>query len=224
MVTSAGTQLVIRTLHRDDIAAVSAIHMKAFPHRAMSALGEDVLVRYYTWLMDDTHREAQCIGAFADSTLVGFCFGGRYNGAMTGFLQRNRNFLIAKVISRPWLLVTNELFYSRIGMALRILKPATNANRRTLSSEESAARAAYLRGFGILAIAVDPTTQGRGVGKLLMASAEAEARRRHIDYMNLSVDMDNAQAIRFYEHLGWVKVMSDSSWSGEMRKSLKPSP
>jgi len=36
--------------------------------------------------------------------------------------------------------------------------------------------------------------------------------------------MDNAQAIRFYEHLGWVKVMSDSSWSGEMRKSLKPSP
>jgi len=222
MVTSAETQLVIRTLHLNDIAAVSAIHMKAFPNRAMSALGEDVLMRYYTWLMDDTHREAQRIGAFAGSTLIGFCFGGRFNGAMIGFLQRNRNFLIAKVISRPWLLVTNELFYSRIGMALRILKPATT--HRTLSAEESAARAAYLHGFGILAIAVDPTTQGRGVGKLLMASAEAEARRRHIDYMNLSVDMDNAHAIRFYEHLDWVKVMSDSGWNGEMRKSLKPSP
>jgi ribosomal protein S18 acetylase RimI-like enzyme len=66
------------------------------------------------------------------------------------------------------------------------------------------AKAASVRSFGLLAIAVDPARQGSGVGKALLVATEAAARDAKFDAMHLTVDSENAQAIRFYEGLGWV--------------------
>lgn len=210
--------LMLVPLTANDLEAITAIHLRAFPKRAMSALGADVVSRYYAWLLSEAHPNAYRMGAWRGGALVGFNFAGRFNGAMTGFLQHNRNYLIAKVLRCPWLLVTNELFRDRITMALGIL------NRRPAPQADAAAvakRHAYLRGFGILAIAVDPLVQGGGVGKALMADAEAEARRRSVEVMNLSVAMDNAQAIAFYERIGWQKQLNEAGvWVGEMIKPL----
>jgi ribosomal protein S18 acetylase RimI-like enzyme len=208
----------LRPLTQADVPAIAAIHLRAFPRRALSALGEGAVLRYYTWLMDERHTQAHRMGAWAGDRLVGFNFAGRFNGAMSGFLAHNRSYLMAQVLRRPWLLLTNELFRERALQALSILN-----RRRAVSAtpEAVAEREAYLRGFGILAIAVDPTLQGAGVGKLLMADAEAEARRRGVELMNLSVAVDNAQAIAFYERLGWHRVVrSGAVWDGVMHKRL----
>ncbi|MBL8133249.1 MAG: GNAT family N-acetyltransferase [Anaerolineae bacterium] len=208
--------ITLRTLTHADVPQISAIHMRAFPRRAMTALGSEAVARYYAWLLTDAHPHAYRMGAFDGERLIGFNFAGRYNGALSGFLQRNRSFLIARVAARPWLLLTNELFRSRIALALNLLRrrPAKPDAQRTVSPP---------REFSILAIAVDPAVQGSGVGRLLMQDAEAEALRRGARVMNLSVDQDNAQAIRFYEHGGWRKLTDASgSWDGNMVKTIPP--
>lgn len=218
--------IVLRTLKTEDIGAISEIHLRAFPDRAMSALGFEAVRRYYAWLLMDVHSNAYRIGAFDGDRLVGFNFAGRYNGALSGYLQRNRNFLMMKVAQRPWLLITNELFRSRVNTALNIIRfrRRVRTSKAAPDNEASVERVNYQRGFGILSIAVDPSVQGAGIGKKLMEDAQQEARRRGVGQMNLSVDVQNLQAISFYERIGWHKSLeADGVWRGSMIKALSPS-
>ena len=57
---------------------------------------------------------------------------------------------------------------------------------------------------GFLAyMAVIPDRQGAGVGTVLLAAAEDEARRRGLPYMALMVTEENAVARRLYERAGY---------------------
>jgi ribosomal protein S18 acetylase RimI-like enzyme len=53
-----------------------------------------------------------------------------------------------------------------------------------------------------------------------MAEAERTARRGGFTEMQLTVQMNNLQAISFYEGLKWGKTLNDGTWRGEMRKPL----
>ena len=78
-----------------------------------------------------------------------------------------------------------------------------------------------MRQFGILAIAVHPDFQGLGVGQALMAHAESVARIQQFPQMQLSVAPDNQQAVRFYERLGWQRIVKPGhEWKGDMIKPL----
>lgn len=59
------------------------------------------------------------------------------------------------------------------------------------------------QGF-IAYMAVEPAWQRHGVGTALLASAEDEARRRHLPYMALMVTEDNAAARALYERSGYL--------------------
>lgn len=52
-------------------------------------------------------------------------------------------------------------------------------------------------------MAVEPSAQGRGIGKRLLTAAEDEARRRGLPYMGLMVTEDNAAARALYESAGY---------------------
>ena len=149
--------------------------------------------------------------------MAGFCFGGIFRGAMSGFLQKNRTYLALRVLTHPWL-AFNPLFRDRLVTGLKVL-------RRFSKPQSSPAQAVQAskpkkRSFGILSIAVNPNFQGQGVGKLLMLESEKIARADGFEEMNLSVSTENHQAIGFYEGLGWQKVARDGSWHGEMVKPL----
>ena len=78
-----------------------------------------------------------------------------------------------------------------------------------------------IRPYGILAIAVDPNVQGKGVGKLLMNEEELQAKKLGFQQMGLTVSPKNMQAIQFYEGLGWQKVFTENQeWKGRMVKNL----
>ncbi|CAN5273002.1 hypothetical protein BH11MYX1_BH11MYX1_45790 [soil metagenome] len=203
--------LEVRPLHASDLRAVATLHDAAFPSSALSRLGTEAVRRYYLWLFEGPHQ-ATNLGAFEDGSLVGFVFGGLFNGAMTGFLQQNRGYLARRVVTHPWLIST-PLFRDRIALALRLL-----VARRTGAP---AAVPAPRRGFGILAIAVRPEAQGTGVGKALMLRAEQVARTTGFDRMQLTVAKTNEQAIRFYEARGWTKVRDPAgAWTGAMTREL----
>jgi ribosomal protein S18 acetylase RimI-like enzyme len=202
----------IRELTPRDLSSIAATHLRAFPESALTALGMEAVRRYYEWQLTGPHDVA-AFGAFTENEMAGFCFGGVFRGAMSGFLQKHRKYLAWRVITHPWLL-SSPLFRDRLGNGLSILK-------RFSKPQGSTAKAPKQLSFGILSIAVDPRFQGQGAGKLLMAASETVARAQGFAEMNLSVHPANQQAIRFYESLGWQKVTKSEAWSGEMTKLLK---
>lgn len=189
--------------------------MSAFPDSALTALGAEAVRRYYEWQLAGPH-ESTSLGIRISGEMAGFCIGGVFRGAMSGFLRKNRLYLILRVLSRPWL-IGNTLFRDRLRSGVRLLGRRTAKPRAQHSAPQ-----ARPKSYAILAIAVNPVFQGHGVGRSLMKEAELDALRRGFVRMHLTVSPGNSQAIGFYEGMGWIKSVSDSGWQGEMFKELVP--
>jgi ribosomal protein S18 acetylase RimI-like enzyme len=202
----------IRPLASRDLREAAALHLRAFPDSALTALGPESVRRYYEWQLTGPH-ETTALGVWHDGALAGFCFGGLFRGAMSGFLRQNRLHLALRVATHPWLLA-NPLFRERLTSGLRILR------RFSRPPAPPSPAAPKPRRFGILSIAVDPRLHGHGLGKRLMQAAELRAREQAFPEMQLTVAPENQQAIRFYESLGWRKHPAGAEWTGEMRKTL----
>jgi ribosomal protein S18 acetylase RimI-like enzyme len=210
-------EVVLRPLSRSDLPAVARIHGAAFPASFLTALGPRTVERYYAWQLLGPHDIA-ALGAYVEEDLVGFCFGGLFRGAMSGFLRRNRIFLISQVLTRP-ALWKRALFRKRLLEGIRILR---KHSVRRVKPVTAAGLASPSKSFGILSIAVDPKYQGWGVGRLLMDRCDAIARRDGFRGMHLTVNSGNEQAIRFYETLGWMRSLEGGEWKGKFEKLLSP--
>jgi [ribosomal protein S18]-alanine N-acetyltransferase len=66
-------------------------------------------------------------------------------------------------------------------------------------------------------IAVKPGAAGKGLGKHLLAAAEAEARAKGCERLRLEVRADNAAARKLYENTGYrrVEIVDDYYEDGE---------
>ncbi|QQS47103.1 MAG: GNAT family N-acetyltransferase [Acidobacteriota bacterium] len=206
---------MLETIHltRQELPEIARVHLRAFPDSALTALGAEAVRRYYSWLLDGPH-ESHSIGIRVSGELAGFCFGGVFRGAMSGYLQANRRYLTLLVLSRPWL-IGNSLFRDRLRLGIRLLRRLRKRPQAPPGPENQ-----KIPSYAILVIAVNPEFQGRGIGRSLMEEAEIDARRRGFERMHLGVNPGNAQAIRFYEGLGWIKSTIDDIWRGEMIKPL----
>jgi len=63
--------------------------------------------------------------------------------------------------------------------------------------------------FGVAELAVAPTSQGRGIGRLLVESLLASPNVRNHASVVLMTDADNTPAQRLYEALGFRVVLAD---------------
>lgn len=187
------TAPAVTAIGPDLVGEVARVHRQAFPRSILSALGTEAVRRYYLWQFDDRHQ-AVVLGAFDGGRLVGFCVAGVFQGARTGFVGANRWFLVRAALARPWLAARGADLV-RAGRGLRGLTPP--------------AAPAGAPSFGVLAVAVDPAYRRRGVGRGLLASAEAAARRAGFDRMHLTVAAANRDAIRFYSACGWTPSGGD---------------
>lgn len=76
-----------KSLTTSDLPHIVRVHRAAFPDSALTKLGSEAVRRYYLWLLIGPH-DAVNVGAFdLENVLVGFCFGGKFRGALSGFLQ-----------------------------------------------------------------------------------------------------------------------------------------
>lgn len=200
-----------------DLDEVSRLHVLAFPESELGRQGLEGVRRSYLWQFEGPH-DLTAIGARSDGELVGFLFGGVFRGSTIGFVKREWRFLLRQAIRHPSALWHRERI-SRLFLALRLLL------RRTKGPGPEDPAAVAPRSFGVLAIAVDPTAQGSGIGQAIMADAEASARADGYAQMHLTVHPSNDQAVRFYEKSGWVRSASDGeAWTGQMVKVLSADP
>lgn len=204
------TELIIAPLTTEHIEAITSIHMAAFPNRALTFLGQKAVARYYDTLL---HNPNFClsIGVFENQKLVGYLVGGEVRGTMRSFLKDHSGYLILHILTHPWLLA-KPIVRDRMNLALVQMKARKPRPRLSVQSSN-------IQTFSVLVIAVDPTVQHKGAGKLLMGRAERVAIEHNYARMHLSVDVQNTQAIRFYERLKWSKDR-EHNWRGSMVKIL----
>ena len=175
------------------LSALARLHARSFPDSALTKLGHNALMRYYAWQLSDVHDSIALIAQY-ESRPVGFCVGGTFRGALSGFVRHNIRFLIMRIIIRPSMLLHGAV-WRRIPLAgLSLWRGMRDPPVRPRPTEQR---------FGIQAIGVDPSARRLGAGRALMDAAESIARSRGAAVMTLSVGRDNASAIRFYSALGW---------------------
>jgi ribosomal protein S18 acetylase RimI-like enzyme len=207
-----GENVKIAYISEINLERLALIHLKAFKESALTELGKGAIERYYKWQLHGPH-EAVALGAYQNDKLIGFCFAGCYHGSLSGFLSKNKIYLLGRLFIKPWLL-GNELIRKRISQSFSILIRKKRKRKSIVSKDIQ-----QTKSFGILALAVDPSTQKAGIGKSLMTRVERIAIERGFDQMHLTVRTNNEQAIGFYEHLGWIKCLM-ASWDGRMIKNL----
>ena len=210
-ITADSGPIIVRPIGERDLDSIVDIHAAAFPAAALTAFGREAVRRQYRWYMLGPH-DSVCLGAWLGDRLAGFCFSGVFRGATGGFIRKNKSYLMGQALRRPWLL-WSPIVRDRTRQALRLLNPL---RKRAVPKPD----VPWWDQYGILAIAVDPSEEGKGVGRALMAQAETRARESGVPRMTLSVHPANTRAIRFYEGLGWTKWKREENWSGEMRKIL----
>ena len=59
-------------------------------------------------------------------------------------------------------------------------------------------------GWNVIALAVDPGAQGRGIGRSLLESFEARAKERGGTFVRLNSSLKRTAAHAFYEHVGYT--------------------
>lgn len=198
----------IREKHLEEVAAV---HVQAFRDSALTRLGLEAVRRYYEWQLVGPH-DHEFIGLFESNRLQGYAVGGISRGALAGFIKRNRGLLVLEMFKRPWLLLGKD-FRRRSYAGFRVL------SSRPRSSGGAPIRSTA-RSFGILAIAVAPTVQGKGLGRILMNHLEAAAAGKGFNRMHLTVAANNTNAIAFYQNIGWSRAVTGSGSDDRMEKDL----
>lgn len=206
---------MIRSLIVNDLNKVASVHLAAFPSSALTKLGFGAVRRYYEWQLKGPHQ-CLAIGFFEYDILLGFSFGGKFKAATSGFIHKNRGYLILNVIVRPWL-IANPLILDRLKVALAALRKTRRQVRHPAESKRESSRGNV---FTILSIAVSPEFQGKGVGHDLMIHSENFAKEHGYNQLHLTVHPENVQAVSFYEKYGFIKVNFEDKWAGAMVKYL----
>ncbi|MFH1759692.1 MAG: GNAT family N-acetyltransferase, partial [bacterium] len=196
----------IKDLKESDLSDIAAIHVSSFHYSAFTAMGEKVVRRYYKWLLMGPH-EVAAKGVFLNNKLAGFCFGGIFYGATSGFLRKNQLYLAFTVLFQPWL-VFNSIIRTRILQGLCILKRYAKPK-----SQDQIKGKKIKKEYTILSIAVNPKSQTKGIGRMLMEDSEKIAVKGGFKKMKLTVSPQNINAVKFYEGLKWCKIANnDDKW------------
>lgn len=209
------SEVVLKEIKKDDLIKIAQVHINSFPESALTKLGVSIIERYYLWQLTGPHEKVRPVGAFVGQNCAGFSFSGAFNGSTSGFINRNKMFLVKEVLTRPRL-VFNSLFRRRLYSGVKLLWRFTKKKQ----SANAAVKTEKLKSYGILSIAVSTDYQKFGIGNMLMLDAENEAVKCGYKRMHLTVSPDNEKAIRFYEKLSWQKSAPDESWKGSMIKIL----
>jgi ribosomal protein S18 acetylase RimI-like enzyme len=174
----------IRPARPDDVSAIARLHRRTMPTAFLPSLGEGFLRGLYRSLVSE--RGTSTLVADLAGRVVGFAAGTTsVRGSYRRFVVRRG--LPAAVSAVPALVHPGVL-------------------RRGWETARYPARAERLPDAELLAIAVDPSWGGRGVGRALAEGVLRELGDLGAGEAKVVVATANARANRFYERIGFRSV------------------
>jgi ribosomal protein S18 acetylase RimI-like enzyme len=171
----------IRRARVEDLPSIVDLHMRAFPGFFLSTLGHRFLLEVYRGFLNDSH--GRIFVAETDGTVVGFVAG---TLAPDSFF---RNLLLCRWFVFAW---------SASGAILR--RPRATIPRLLSALRYRGERPSRLESAALLSsIAVEPDSNGLGIGKMLLTAYREEARVEGRRYVYLTTDRNANEAVnRFY--------------------------
>jgi ribosomal protein S18 acetylase RimI-like enzyme len=174
-------KVTVRAMNDDDVEAVTAIHLAAFPGFFLSFLGPGFLRELYRAILAD--EEGIAFVAAEGQRLLGFVAG----SVGGGFYRR--------AARRRWF----RFGFRSTGALLRRPAIAPRLLRALFAPPKSSVDGALL-----MSLAVDPAVQGGGVGKALTAAFVAEAQLGGAPAVVLTTDRFANDAVNaFYRAQGF---------------------
>lgn len=176
----------IRPATRDDVPALVSIHLQAFERFFLTQLGPAFLHEYYRAV----HKHSSGIALVASSA-------GEVQGFVAGFVDPSSFY--RRLRSRRFHLAMSALpgLLRRPALLPRLLDNMRRANQN--GSRNSSPRESELASIAVL-----PSVQGKGVGRLLVQAFVSQSQALGADCVSLTTDADaNDTVNRFYLQLGF---------------------
>ena len=182
------TKIEIRTASNLDVMSIVSIHQDAFDGFFLTSLGTDFLKFYYSRFL--ACADATILCALDGERVVGFAALAENCNGFNGRLVKNNLF--------PFALLSIKMLFTSPKSLLRLVKNLTKKS----SDIRDVADYAELFSIGVLG-----TEQGKGIGKLLLATSEEYVRTNHIAKISLTTDYyNNDQTIGFYKTMGYQEL------------------
>lgn len=177
----------LRVARSEDVAAMTRIHLMAFPGFFLSFLGPRFLRVLYAATIAD--RTGVALVAHDDHRILGFATG---TTEPSGFYRR---LLVRRWWSFGWAAVGPALKRPRV--IPRLLRAFRKPGEKSNAAEDPTAL--------LMSIAVAPDAQGRGVGRALIQAFRIACRDRGAKHLNLTTDrVANDATNQFYQQLGFT--------------------
>lgn len=181
----SGRDLSVRPMQSEDIDAVVAVHLQAFPGFFLTFLGAAFLRELYCGILQDPFGIAYV--ASASGTVIGFVAGTDRPPSLYGRLLRRRGVRFALASVRA--VARRPVILPRLVRALAMPRQAELTQAYAL----------------LMSLAVSPTAQRCGAGKALVQAFLRQAAERGTGRVVLTTDrFDNAAVNRFYSDMGFV--------------------
>jgi ribosomal protein S18 acetylase RimI-like enzyme len=172
-------------LNKEDAAELIAIHCLAFPGFFLTDLGKDVLLVFYTALIQD--KSTIVWGLKNDQKIIGFFVASTTpKGLYTKiFLNNISRFIVPLTIS----------FIKNISFLKKMIISFNSSNSLDVTSTYPSS---------LLSICVSPAYAGKGVGKMLLNKLENELKLQNQIGYYLTTDSDKNDATnKFYLNFGF---------------------
>lgn len=204
----------VRALVDADLDAAVALHLEVLHMEFLSRFGPRFMRTYYhAWIVSPG---AMALAAVDENgTLLGVLLGAHDPAQHVRAMARDHGVaigatLVGRALTHPRLakdlIVTRGWRYTR-GVA-RLVK-----SRLSKRPAPGPATSGPVIGE-ITHVLVDPSSQGRGVGRALVEESVRQARSAGVQELQLVTPPDMA-AQHFYERLGWISSGAMQSRSGE---------
>ena len=206
---------MIRTATEADLQAIVKVHSFCFPKSFTTAMGKELLARYYAEFMSSNPELFFVWESEGDApNIEGFCMGyyGENSRCADQFIKKNRIRFALRVLA---LMVTGNAAAWRKVTGIFLKKP------KITTVDDSFRKFSHKDSGELLSICVLPEKRGCGVASQLVDEYEKRLLLQGRHRCVLSVLANNARAIRFYEKKGFTLIQKIGDASLVYAKALK---
>ena len=214
---------MIKPATKEDLNTIAQCHIAAFPKSVVSLFGISFVSQMLQWYLSAPNKFLFWIEE--DNKCIGYCGGlvmdgSDAYGSASGMTQFGFGAATKVMLLKPWLFFHPEIrarYPFIITNVKRKLKKIMGHTEKPISIKPIEPNNTGLTA-GLVVIGVYPSHQKKGIGSLLQQEFERNAKQLGASKMQLSVRVENVQAISSYKRNGW-NIVEDQKISYLMTKN-----